>query len=66
MAWSTDGVTWTRDGDAPAISQETFPIAGRSWDAAIIYRDGLVQYYLEIGGTGGTGTNVYRAVAELP
>lgn len=66
VAWSTDGVTWTRDGDAPAISQETFPIAGRSWDAAIIYRDGLVQYYLEIGGTGGTGTNVYRAVAELP
>jgi predicted GH43/DUF377 family glycosyl hydrolase len=66
VAWSTDGVAWTRAGDAPAISQETFPIAGRAWDAAIIYRDGLVQYYLEIGGTGGTGTNVYRAVAELP
>jgi predicted GH43/DUF377 family glycosyl hydrolase len=66
VAWSSDGLTWTRDGDLPAISQETFPIAGRAWDAALIYRDGLLQYFLEIGGTGGTGTNVYRAVAELP
>ena len=66
VAISTDGVSWTRDGELPAISQETFPIAGRAWDAALIYRDGLLEYYLEIGGTGGTGTNVYRAVAELP
>jgi predicted GH43/DUF377 family glycosyl hydrolase len=67
LAWSTDGVTWQRDGDAPAITQDDFPVDGRAWDAALIYRDGALHYYLEIGTAGGPeGTHIYRAVAELP
>jgi predicted GH43/DUF377 family glycosyl hydrolase len=66
LAWSDDGISWTRDGDTPVISQATFPITGSSWDAALVYRDDLLQYFLEIGGTGGDGTNVYRAVSPLP
>jgi predicted GH43/DUF377 family glycosyl hydrolase len=66
LAWSDDGITWRRDGDLPAIEQANYPINGRAWDAALIYRDGQLSYYLEIGGTGGTGTNVYRATAAVP
>jgi predicted GH43/DUF377 family glycosyl hydrolase len=67
VAWSEDGVTWQRDGDAPVITQDDFPVEGRAWDAALLYRDGALHFYLEIGTASGTeGTQVYRAVAELP
>jgi Predicted glycosylase len=64
LAWSEDGVTWTKAPDQPAISRATFPISGQAWDAALVYRDGLLVYYLEIGGMG--GTQIYRATADLP
>lgn len=67
VAWSTDGLTWERDGDAPAITREDFPVAGRAWDAALLFRDGALHYYLEIGtASGPAGTQVYRSVAPLP
>jgi predicted GH43/DUF377 family glycosyl hydrolase len=67
VAWSDDGLTWDRDGDAPAITQSGFPVEGRAWDAALLYRDGALHYYLEIGtASGSAGTQVYRALAELP
>ena len=67
VAFSTDGLTWQRDGEAPAITMEGFPVDGRSWDAALIERDGVLTYYLEIGtATASIGTEVYRATAPLP
>jgi len=67
VAFSTDGLTWERDGEAPAITMEDFPVDGRSWDAALIERDGVLTYYLEIGtATASIGTEVYRATAPLP
>lgn len=67
VAWSADGRSWERDGGTPAITQADFPVTGRAWDAALLYRDGALHYYLEIGtASGSAGTQVYRAVAELP
>jgi predicted GH43/DUF377 family glycosyl hydrolase len=67
VAFSADGVAWTRDGDVPAITQEGFPVDGRAWDAALIQRDGVLTYYLEIGtATAAIGTEIYRATADLP
>jgi predicted GH43/DUF377 family glycosyl hydrolase len=67
VAFSTDGLTWERDGEAPAITMEGFPVDGRSWDAALIERDGVLTYYLEIGtATASIGTEIYRATAPLP
>ena len=67
VAFSTDGITWERDGEAPAIAMEGFPVDGRSWDAALIHRDGVLTYYLEIGtATASIGTEIYRATAPLP
>ena len=67
LAWSADGVTWTRAGDQPVITQDSFPVSGKCWDAALLYDSGTLIYYLEIGGgTAATGTAVFRATASLP
>lgn len=67
LAVSADGIEWHRDGDAPVITQEDFPVSGRAWDAALLHRDGELTYYLEIGvASSAGGTEVYRATAELP
>jgi predicted GH43/DUF377 family glycosyl hydrolase len=67
VATSADGVTWERVGEAPAITALDFPVSGRSWDAALVVRDGELVYYLEIGtATAGVGTEIYRATTELP
>jgi hypothetical protein len=68
LAWSEDGTTWQRDGELPVITRETFPISGNAWDAALIYRDGALHYYLEIGAASGSdaSTDVYLASAALP
>jgi predicted GH43/DUF377 family glycosyl hydrolase len=67
LAWSTDGVAWTRAGDQPVITQDSFPVSGKCWDAALLYDSGTLTYYLEIGGgTKDTGTAVFRATASLP
>lgn len=66
LAWSEDGVTWIRDGGGPVIDQARFPVEGRAWDAALVYRDGSLFYYLEIGSaSGASGTLVYLARAPL-
>ena len=67
LAWSTDGVTWRRDGDLPVIEATGYPIKGQAWDAALIERDGRLLYYLEIGSASGTtGTQVYLASSRVP
>jgi predicted GH43/DUF377 family glycosyl hydrolase len=67
VAFSTDGLSWDRDGETAAITDESFPVDGHAWDAALVHRDGRLTYYLEIGiATQATGTEVYRATAELP
>lgn len=63
VAWSDDGITWTRDGDAPALTADDLPVPNQSWDAALVYRDGVLTYYLEVGWR---RTEIYRAVAPLP
>ena len=64
-AWSQDGITWQRDGEKPVISKAGFPTGTNAWDAALAARDGVVDYYLEIGSSNG-GTKVYHAMAALP
>jgi predicted GH43/DUF377 family glycosyl hydrolase len=68
LAWSEDGVTWQRDGELPVITRESFPISGSAWDAALVYRDGALDYYLEIGSASGVeaSTDIYLASAPLP
>jgi predicted GH43/DUF377 family glycosyl hydrolase len=67
VAYSADGVTWERDGERPVITQDDFPVSGRSWDAALINVDGTLHYILEIGsGTTAGGTELYLATATLP
>ena len=66
VAFSDDGVAWRRDGDVPAITDDDFPVAGGAWDAALIERDGLLTYFLEIGvARQAVGTEIYRATAPL-
>jgi predicted GH43/DUF377 family glycosyl hydrolase len=66
LAQSSDGVSWERQGDAPVLTDADLVVAYNCWDAALVYRDGTLTYYLEIGGTGSSGTQVYRLTAELP
>lgn len=66
VAWSEDGVTWARAGTEPRITAAEFPVDGQAWDAALLVRDGTLEYFLEIGTTGADGTQVYRFVADLP
>lgn len=66
IAWSDDGVTWRRDGEAPVIEQAGYPAIGQAWDAALLSRDGRLLYYLEIGITSEAGTQVYLATASIP
>jgi hypothetical protein len=66
LALSNDGVTWQRQGNEPVITRADFPVSGQCWDAALLYGDGTLTYYLEIGGgTPSTGTAVFRAIAAL-
>jgi predicted GH43/DUF377 family glycosyl hydrolase len=58
LATSTDGVSWARI-PGPAIERTDFPVSGRSWDVALLYRNGELEYFLEIGSE---TTKVYRAV----
>lgn len=67
IAWSTDGIRWKKAPDGPALTAADYPVDGRSWDGALLYRDGTLNFWLEIGsGTGPDGTNVYLATAPLP
>jgi hypothetical protein len=62
LATSTDGITWTKV-PGPSIEQQDFPIQGGSWDSALLFRDGQLEYFLEIGNQ---TTEVYRALLAWP
>ena len=62
LATSTDGITWTKV-PGPSIEQQDFPIQGGSWDSALLFRDGQLEYFLEIGNQ---TTAVYRALLAWP
>jgi predicted GH43/DUF377 family glycosyl hydrolase len=62
LATSTDGITWTKV-PGPSIQQTDFPLQGGSWDSALLYRDGQLEYLLEIGNQ---TTAVYRALLAWP
>lgn len=67
IAWSADGITWRKAADGPVMTAADYPVDGRSWDGALLYRDGALDFWLEIGsGSGPDGTNVYLATAPLP
>ncbi len=67
IAYSADGVRWERDGGLPVITQDDFPVSGRSWDAALVNVEGTLHYILEIGSaTVAGGTELYLATASLP
>ncbi len=63
LATSTDGLAWTKV-PGPNLEQEDFPITSASWDAALLYRAGQLEYFLEIGSM--AGTDVYRATLAWP
>jgi len=62
LATSTDGLTWTKV-PGPSIEQKDFPLQGGSWDSALRYDDGELQYFLEIGNK---TTAVYHATLAWP
>ncbi len=62
LATSQDGITWTKV-PGPNIEQDDFPVPARAWDSAMLYRDGALEYFLEIGGN---TTDVYRATLAWP
>jgi predicted GH43/DUF377 family glycosyl hydrolase len=57
LATSSDGLAWTKL-PGPVIERDHFPVSGRSWDAALAFRNGALEYFLEIGFE---TTAVYRA-----
>ena len=63
--WSipcSDGLVWTKV-PGPNIEQSDHPISKTSWDCALLYRDGQLEYFLEIGYE---TTNVYRGTLPWP
>lgn len=62
LATSPDGITWTKV-PGPNIEQRDFPIKQRSWDCALLYRDGQLEFWLEIGSQ---TTSIYRATLAWP
>jgi predicted GH43/DUF377 family glycosyl hydrolase len=66
IATSMDGITWTRNTDNPVLTKAHLPVLGDLWDAALVLRDGVLTYYLEVGFAGNSGTEIYRATAPLP
>lgn len=62
LATSTDGVTWTKV-PGPNIEQKDFPLQGGSWDSALRYSNGALEYFLEIGNQ---TTSIYRATLAWP
>ena len=57
-----DGLAWTKV-PGPNIEQKDFPLQGGSWDSALRYADGTLQYFLEIGNQ---TTSIYRATLAWP
>jgi hypothetical protein len=62
LATSSDGLAWTKV-PGPSIEQRDFPLQGGSWDSALRYHDGELEYFLEIGNQ---TTAVYHATLAWP
>ncbi len=65
LAWSDDGLAWTPDPANPVLGEDDFPVTGRMWDTALLWHDGVLRYYVEIGGaTAQQTTDIYLATHE--
>ncbi len=62
LATSTDGLTWTKV-PGPNVVSKAYPFPGSAWDSALLYRDGQLEYFLEIGPK---TTSVFRATLPWP
>lgn len=62
IATSTDGLTWIKV-PGPNAEIADFPISKTAWDCALLYRNGELEYFLEIGYE---TTNVYRGTLTWP
>ena len=49
LAFSEDGITWIHHTENPIIDESHFPISGTTWDTALVHRDGMYLYFMEIG-----------------
>lgn len=55
LAFSSDGIAWTRFADNPVVTGEEFPDPASSlFEGALIYRDGTYFFYVEAGSEQGT------------
>lgn len=62
LATSADGLAWTKLA-GPNLESSDFPVIGGSWDAALLHRNGELEYFLEIGQS---TTKIYRATLAWP
>ena len=63
LATSTDGLAWAKV-PGPSIERKDFPVhEPGSWDSALRYANGELEYFLEIGGE---TTKIYRATLTWP
>lgn len=61
LAFSRDGIQWTRYAKNPIITPTDFPVSGSTWDTALLYANGIYFYYMEIGRG---STDIFAAVHE--
>ena len=64
IATSVDGITWQKAPN-PVIVWDQFQFLGGAFDAALLYRESQLVYFLEIGQSN-KSTSVYRATLDWP
>ncbi len=64
LAFSEDGISWTRHPENPILTRELLPKPGTTWDTNLVYHDGTYYWFLEIGSL--VATDIYLATHEGP
>lgn len=62
LAFSQNGIHWTKYEANPILTDADFPKSGSMWDTSLLYHGGTFYYYTELGSM--AGTDVYLATAE--
>ena len=62
LATSADGLAWTKV-PGPSLTAAAFPVIGGAWDCALLFRNGELEYFLEIGPQ---TTKIYRSTLPWP